>query len=351
MAAVANYLANPWRSDRADGPGPCAEAFEWHRRRDGYERTPLVPLDRTAAELGLERLWAKDETSRFGLSSFKVLGASWAIERARPRDGTTLVTATDGNHGKAVAALARTLGLRAEILVPHDTTAARIAAIERVGGEVEVIDGSYDEAVATAARRAQELGSDWLLVSDTALDLADPIPPWIVEGYSTLYFEVDEALAELREPEPDLVLLPIGVGGLAAAGARWFRTRGGAPTSPYLVGVEPLSAACAQASIAAGAPATVDGHFDSSMVGLNAGTPSLSAWEDLKHGLDGYIAISDHWNDEARAALRAGGVPAGDTGVAGLAALLAMRSLEDGVVPWLREVRRPLVLVTEGDPT
>ncbi len=355
----ATYLPNPWRTD-CSHILPSRAAYDWHRAQRGYARTPLVSLDRLALEAGFERIWAKDESSRLGMNSFKILGASWAVGRALDAvdriearsDVELFVAATDGNHGRAVAAVAHERGYRAEIMVPRGTPESKIDAIEACGATVIVAPGSYDEAVAAAAERARSAGNTALLVSDTALDLVDPIPAWIIDGYSTLFFEVDEALREAGESPPDLVLLPIGVGGLAAAGVRWFR-REMTAAPPRLVGVEPSSAACVMASVEAGRPETLENAFDSQMIGLNAGTPSLAAWEDVKQGLDGLLAISDAWCPIAQRRLEATGVHAGPTGVAGLAGLLALLSLSEadasGPAAWIRDAERPLVIVTEGE--
>ena len=347
------YVANTRRSDEVAVAWE-APALAWHRAQPGYVRTPLIDLATVGSEFGFERLWAKDETSRFGLSAFKVLGAAWAVEHklgaavAAGEGPGVLVAATDGNHGRAVAAVAAKHGLVAEIFVPRDTSEARVAAIEREGGVVHAADGGFDGAVQVAVARAEALGSTGLLVSDTGLSPHDEIPRMISDGYLTLFAEVSEALEERGEEPPDLVLLPIGGGGIASAGVRWFRRVRGI----RLVGVEPISAACAYASIAAGRPVTVTGDFDSAMVGLNAGTLSVPAWPDLLCGLDGALAIPDDENDWAHRMLRGAGIRSGDTGVAGLAglkALVAVHREAPEVVPWLAGIRRPLVLVTEGE--
>jgi diaminopropionate ammonia-lyase len=351
-----SYLPNPWR-DEGTHALPTRAAYDWHRTQPEYVQTPLVSLDRLSTEAAFQRIWAKDESSRLGMNSFKILGGSWAINRALnaagyigDREVELLVAATDGNHGRAVAAVARARGYRAEIIVPCGTPNSKIEAIEAYGAAVVAVPGNYDEAVAAAAERANLMGDGALLVSDTALDLVDPIPAWIIDGYSTLFFEIEDALRETREAPPDLVLLPIGVGGLAAAGVRWFRSNMTA-ARPRLIGVEPTSAACMKASIEAGRPATLTHAFDSEMIGLNAGTPSLAAWQDIKHGMDGLLAISDAWCPAARRYLEVAGIDAGATGVAGLAGLLALLSLYEadttGAVAWIEDIERPLVIVTE----
>jgi diaminopropionate ammonia-lyase len=315
-----------------------------------------VSLDDLAARLGFKRIWLKDEGNRCGTTSFKILGASWALHTALEQRSAagraalrTLFAATDGNHGRAVAQLARLQQLGAEIFVPRGTSADRIAAIEREGGTVRIVDGSYDDAVRRAAAAADDAGQAGLLVSDTALQPDDPTPQWTIEGNGTIFQEIDEELARRRLPMPDLALLQIGVGCFAAAGIRHFRSRAGG-AGMRIVGVEPVSAACAAASIANGRISTVAARFDSDMVGLNAQTPSVTAWEDLLYGLDGVITISDAWCAPARQGLLDAGLRPGPTGLAGAAGLLALHGLRQGqpALRWLEDVKTVLLVMTEG---
>ena len=349
----ATYVTNRARRDHVHRP-PRAEAYRWHERQPYYGRTPLASLDTLAPQLGFERIWVKDERNRCGTTSFKILGASWALNEALEAQSAagrgevkTLFAATDGNHGRAVAHLARLQNLRAEIRVPAGTSECRIAAIEHEGALVRIIDGSYDDAVRSAAAAAEAAGDEGLLISDTALHADDPSPQWTIEGNGTIFFEVDEELARQSMPAPDLVLLQIGVGCFAAAGIRHFRAH---PGGPRIVGVEPMSAACAAASIAAGRISTVEARFDSQMVGLNAQTPSLTAWDDLLYGLDGIVTISDSWCPPAFDALTNAALNPGPTGLAGMAGLLALHALrrDDPSLGWLDDIRHVLLVITEG---
>jgi diaminopropionate ammonia-lyase len=313
-----------------------------HRRLPGYAATPLREAPELATELGIGRLLVKDESSRLGLPAFKILGVAWACYQAlqqrlehpvqpwrtveelaaqlamlRP---LTLAAATDGNHGRAVARMAALLGLEAQIFVPAGTAAARIAAIEQEGALCSVVDGGYDDAV---ARSAQEASQRCLVISDTSWPGYVDIPRWVIEGYSTICFEVDDQLAAGRLPTPDLVVAQIGVGALAAALARHYRGASGSQ-GPRLLGVEPLTAACVLESVAAGAPVVLPGEQNSIMAGLNCGTPSPIAWPYVSGGYDVFCAVGD---DRARQAMRdlaAAGVVAGETGAAGLAGLTAV---------------------------
>jgi diaminopropionate ammonia-lyase len=314
---VVNPLAGPLEREAAD-------ALAFHRALPGYAPTPLVDARVAADALGVARVWVKDESGRFGLPAFKILGASWAIHRALEQRGDRprLACATDGNHGRAVARVARDRGLEATVFVPADMIAARREAIVAEGARVEVVEGSYDDAV----ERAAQAGA--LVIQDTG---EGEVPGWIVEGYGTIGAEIDV--------EPDVVAVQIGVGSFAAAMVRRF-------AGARIIGVEPVSAACALASAEAGESVETPAPHDSVMVGLNCGRVSPGAWPVVSRGIEAFAAISD---DRAREAVRLvarDGVTAGESGAAGLAGLLAFRdelalSASDTV----------LVVNTEGDTT
>jgi len=319
---------------------PGDDVLGFHRRLPGYRPTPVVDLPGLASTMGAGEVRIKDESDRFGLPAFKMLGASWAsyrvlcerlggppepwttveelaarVDRLRP---LTLATATDGNHGRAVARFARWLGLGAQVLVPAGTAVARIEGIESEGATVAVVDGTYDDAVAAAAALA---GDRVLVVSDTAWPGYERVPAWVIEGYSTIFHELDGQLGDGFEP--DLVVVQIGVGALAAATVRHYRRR--APAArPRLVGVEPESAACALASARAGGLTTVPGPHDSIMAGLNCGTPSSIAWPVLQSGVDVFVAITDDSARDGMRLLADAGLVSGETGAAGVGALLEL---------------------------
>ena len=308
----------------------------------------------------------KDESSRFGLPAFKFLGASWATYRLlvtrlgsepdwatlddlaaafAPLGPLTLVTATDGNHGRAVARMARLLGLGARVFVAEGTAPARVAAIEGEGATVEVVSGDYDDAVACSAKA---VGTRALLVSDTSWEGYLATPRRVVEGYATIFVEVDEALAALSLPAPDVVVIPVGVGALAAAAVIHYRVvHAGAGT--VLAGVEPDGADCVLRSVAAGLRTTVPGPHRSMMVGLNCGTPSLVAWPLLSAGLDWCLSVDDERAAVAMRSLAAQGVVSGETGAASLAGLAALAGAGTrGGAVGLGESTTALVLCTEG---
>lgn len=342
-------LSDVWVNPSPAGlgrPVPTAGVLAFHSRLPGYEPSPLRSLPREAERLGLGELWVKQETWRLGLPSFKVLGASWAVCRAvAERLGLPtvppieelgrvassagplrLVAATDGNHGRAVARLAALLGLGARILVPAGTAAARIKAIESEGASLGVVEGDYDEAV----RRSVEEGADGgsMVISDTSWPGYERVPSMIGEGYATIFAEADRQLAEAGAGPPAAVVVPAGVGALAAAALLHYRVDGG---GARVVTVEPRGAACVLRSLRAGHPVTVPGPHRSMMAGLNCGTPSSLTWPVLAAATSVALAIDDVAACAAMRTLAAAGVEAGETGAAALGGLTALcAAAEDG---------------------
>ncbi|WP_347565443.1 pyridoxal-phosphate dependent enzyme [Nocardioides sp. IC4_145] len=295
-----------------DAPSRGTSAREFHRTLAGYERTPLIELPRLAAELGVARVLLKDESARLGLPAFKVLGASWACHRIlEERPGVRLVTATDGNHGRAVARVAAHFGVPATVFVPDVMLPQTAALIEDEGAEVIRLDVGYDDAVRAAAAYAAE-SSSRALVQDTAWEGYTDVPAWIVDGYRTLLEEVDEQLGTA----PDVIAVPVGVGSLLEAVVRHHR-RPGAP-HPSILSVEPATAACVLRSMQADRPVTVP-TSGTVMAGLNCGTVSATAWPVLRSGLDAAVAVSDLEAEQAVADLGDLGVSSGPSGAATLA--------------------------------
>jgi diaminopropionate ammonia-lyase len=303
-------------------PGGSAESRdtdrirEFHQSLPDYAVTPLIPLPTVAATFGLGSVLLKDESLRLGLPAFKMLGASWAVHRALgsgDRD-RRLITATDGNHGRAVARMAALLGLPATVVVPDGVSEQAIALIRKEGAEVNVVDAPYDDAVREAALLA-DADPDALLVQDTSWPGYEDVPRWIVDGYATLFDEAADQAAKLGTGI-DLVVVPAGVGSLAHAAVLFSRSRPGC----RVVAVEPDVAACLRASLAAGAPTTVP-TGTTSMAGLNCGTPSYLAWPDLQRGLAGAVVVDEAAATNAISELAALGVDSGPCGAASLAAL------------------------------
>jgi len=267
--------------------------------------------------------------------SLSGMRATLARHHVRP----TLTCATDGNHGRAVARLARLLGLAARVYVPRDMSAERQNAISGEGAEVVVVDGSYDEAVVFSAEHA---GGDDVLVSDTSWPGYTHVPQAVVEGYSTMLTEIDAQLADAGAEPPDLVVVPAGVGALAAAVTGHVRRSFGAGTVVVLV--EPIVANCIQQSILAGRPTTVPGPHTSIMAGLNCGEVSLVAWPVIKAGVDWSATIHDDAAREGMRLLAAAGYDVGECGAAGVGTLLTF----DPQLLTGRERPSVLLISTEG---
>jgi diaminopropionate ammonia-lyase len=348
-------------------PGDGPRRF--HASMPGYAPTPLREAPATAQRLGVAEVLVKDESSRLGLPSFKVLGASWAVYRALvERLGSTtdelptfddleravqalrpltLSAATDGNHGRAVAHMAALLGLDASIYVPAGTSQARIDAIAGEGASVSVVDGGYDDAVRRSARDA---GDRCLVISDTSWEGYEDVPRWVIDGYATVFMEIEAELAQRGGARPDVVVVPIGVGALAAAVVRHYW---GAPGArPRIAGVEPTSAACVLESVAAGAIITLDHPQESMMAGLNCATPSLVAWPMVSRGIDVYLAVAEGRVPEAMRLLARDGIVSGETGAGGLAGMLRVVADEAGAdarsALGIGPGTRVLLLCTEG---
>ena len=312
------WFARPAARTWTCSPGP-GRARAFHQRLPGYAPTPLTEVPELASELGVGRVWVKDESARMGLAAFKVLGASWAVHQVmsgRPAgDAVLLVTASDGNHGRALAWMARLLGQQALVFVPSGVHPNAVAAIAAEGAQVTHVAGSYDEAVRRAAKAARGPGA--VLVQDTAWGGYEEVPGWIVEGYSTLFEEIDAQLDQARASRPGLVVIPAGVGSLAQAGIIHYRARPVAG-SPALLTVEPASAAGILTSLVRGEPVSVRTAV-TAMAGLNCGTPSALAWPYLSGGLDAAVAVGDGAGTAAARDLAGCGIPAGPCGGAALA--------------------------------
>jgi diaminopropionate ammonia-lyase len=312
-------------------------AYAFHQGLPGYTPTLLLELPALADELGVGRVFVKDESSRFGLPAFKILGVSWAVYRAlsqraggaiepasidRMREMApalgplVLVTATDGNHGRALAHFAAMLGLSSHVFVPDHLRPPAIAAIEAEGATVTRIAGSYDEAVRQAASLAA--GHEGaMFIQDTAWPGYEEIPAWTVEGYSTLSIEADAQLEAFGISSPDLVAVPTGVGSLLQSTLRYYR-RDSLAVAPIVLSVEPDSAACVLASVLAGELTSVK-TGQTIMSGLNCESTSSLAWTFIEHGLDASVAVFDDEAMRAMDDLTRLGIAAGPSGAASLA--------------------------------
>lgn len=284
------------------------EVFQFHNAIPGYKPTPLRKLKSISRELGLKNIWIKDESLRFDLKAFKVLGASYAFHKilslkfpALLKNKTifdediksnfekmTFVTATDGNHGRGVAWTANKIGCNCKVFMPKGTTDSRYNNIKLLGADVEIINASYDEAVNKARDIARE--NDFVLVQDSSWNGYEEIPLWITQGYLTLMKEI---LDQLKGEYPTHVFIQSGVGSLPAAVAAFLFNKFGIDR-PVFVVVEPVDAGCFyHSNLGKGKAVTLTNEMKTIMAGLACGTPSKLAWEILKELTDFYAICSD----------------------------------------------------------
>lgn len=326
--------------------------------RPGLASSPLHRLASLARDLGIGQLYAKDESHRFGLNAFKLLGARFAVEtllaEGHVTPGGTLVCASEGNHGRAVARAARDAGCAARVYMAHDAAQARVDAIAGEGAAVVKVDGSYDDAVRIMQAEAE--GNGWTVISDTAWEGYERIPRLIMLGYTHMLDEVRDPGSGLRDAEFDYLFVQGGVGGLLCAMASWcaFHRR---EQPPRVISVEPTSAACLQASARAGRPTPVTGPLTTTMAGLRNREVSPTAFAALLPIVDAFMAIDDVWAHEATRALgrpKAGdpAIAPGASGSAALGGLLALMR-----EPSMAEARerlglssrsRVVVIISEG---
>ena len=308
------HLAHP-DGTRADvtafDSGATARAVAFHRSLPDYAPTPLADLKRLAAGLGLGRLAVKDESARFGLNAFKGLGASYAVacylaqhlglsegemtyenltkpEYREQLRKVTLVTATDGNHGRGIAWAAKLFGVFAHVFMPKGSSTERLANIRGLGAEASFTTYNYDDTVRHAANLAKEKG--WVLVQDTAFEGYTEIPLRIMQGYTTLAHEAMEQYDDM----PTHIFLQAGVGSMPGAIAGYFAAHD-REKRPVVTIVEPNHADCIYRTAAAsdGERHIVKGEFSSIMAGLSCGEPSPIAWEILKDYADHFVSVPE----------------------------------------------------------
>ncbi|KAF4899205.1 Diaminopropionate ammonia-lyase [Colletotrichum viniferum] len=351
----------------------AVQAF--HRQLPSFNRTPLVSLDALARDLGVKAVFLKDESNRLGLPAFKILGASWGtyraitahlalpahtplddVAQAAQQNGISLYAATEGNHGRAVAFMARILGISAHIYVPRSVNGDAATLIASEGAHVVVSDCHYDDAVLEAWRTSKSVPGG-LLIQDNAFEGYEQIPAWIVEGYSTLVVEAEHQVAE-RGLAPTLLVSPVGVGSLAHAVVSHCKSAG---REHAVLTVEPDIAPCLWKSLRAGEPVSV--HTSSTIMdGLNCGTVSLTAWTGLQAGVDASATVSDFEAQRGVEYLETEGVQSGPCGGATVAALRRLAEVsprpaclsEDSVVVLLntegrRKYKKPID-VSVDDP-
>lgn len=298
------------RYARRMSPQEARDARAFHEGFDAYAPTPLVLLDALAGRLGVKSVAVKDESPRFGLNAFKVLGSLYAIGRhiaqranlpaqalhggaslgdacRRALGDAMFFTATDGNHGRGVAWAARELGCRAVVRMPAGTVESRVANIRALGAQVSVEPLNYDQCVRLAARQAAQTPGG-VIVQDTAWPGYEQIPLWIMQGYLTMALEADKQLGA----PPTHIFLQAGVGSMAAAVAGYFCARYPA-CPPRIIVVEAAAANCFFRSAQAGRVQCVRGALDTMMAGLACGEPSPIAWDILSCCACAFVSCED----------------------------------------------------------
>jgi len=292
------------------------KARTFHESFPQYTTTPLAKLEQMAAYLGLGSIYVKDESYRFGLNAFKVLGGSFAMARyiagqtgkdvselpysvltsdaLRQAFGqATFFTATDGNHGRGVAWAANKLGQKAVVYMPKGSTRTRLENIRKENATATIEECNYDECVRMAAAAAAETPNG-VVVQDTAWDGYEEIPAWIMQGYGTMAMEADEQLAGYGCSRPTHVFVQAGVGSLAGAVQGYFANRF-PENPPKVVVVEAEAAACLYkgAKKGDGSIQIVDGDMPTIMAGLACGEPNTISWDILTNHVDTFVAAPD----------------------------------------------------------
>ena len=353
-------------STTAFGLEQAQRVRHFHQSFPEYSVTPLVKLEVLAEELGVQSIYVKDESYRFGLNAFKVLGGSYAIAReigrllglkeeeltldrllapdVKERLGTlTFVTATDGNHGRGVAWTAQRLGHRAVVFMPKGTAAERLENIRRLGAEASITNVNYDDTVRLARAYAAE--HKGIIVQDTSWEGYDEVPLHIMQGYTTMGSEIVEQLQAYGNIKPTHVFLQAGVGAMAGAMAGFIADYY-KEQRPLITIVEPNQADCLYRTALAndGQLHAVGGALDSIMAGLCCGEPCSLGWRQLAAYADNFVAMPDR---AAALGMRVLGSPmgsdaavvAGESGAAGFGLAMAALWEQD-----LAELKRSLQL-------
>lgn len=335
------------------------KAHRFHASFDMYKETPLVELKNLAENLKVQDIYVKDESYRFGLNAFKVLGGSYAIgsyiaeklgkdidelpyktmisKEVKDELGEiTFISATDGNHGRGVAWTANRLKQKSVIYMPKGSSLERLENIKAEGADASITEFNYDDAVRLANSQAEEKG--WVMVQDTAWEGYEAIPTWIMQGYTTMAYE---AYLQLKEVKPTHIFVQAGVGSFAAAVQGFFASIYG-EDRPITTIVEPNEAACIFKTAKAGDGKIhpVTGDMNTIMAGLACGEPTTVGWEILKDYSDYFISCPDY---VAAQGMRILGNPltgddkviAGESGAAGFG--LVSEILRNPELGWLKE--------------
>jgi diaminopropionate ammonia-lyase len=357
------------------------KARAFHESFPQYTKTPLTSLPHMAAYLGLKEVYVKDESYRFGLNAFKVLGGSFSMAKYIAKEmgkdvselpysvltseallkefgQATFFTATDGNHGRGVAWAASKLNQKAVVHMPKGTTQTRLQNIKKLGAQVDIQELNYDDCVRLAAKEAAATKRG-VIVQDTAWDGYEEIPSWIMQGYGTMAMEAGEQLKEQGCERPTHIFVQAGVGSLAGAVVGYFSNLY-KDNPPTFVVVEAQAAACLYKGAVAGdgKPRIVDGDMQTIMAGLACGEPNTISWDILKNHVKVFLAAPDWVAAQGMRMLAApvkGDVPitSGESGAAPFGALTVLMTDPD-YADLRKEIgltadSRVLLFSTEGD--
>ena len=357
------------------------KARAFHESFPQYTKTPLTSLPHMAAYLGLKEVYVKDESYRFGLNAFKVLGGSFSMAKYIAKEmgkdvselpysvltseallkefgQATFFTATDGNHGRGVAWAASKLNQKAVVHMPKGTTQTRLQNIKKLGAKVDIQELNYDDCVRLAAKEASATKRG-VIVQDTAWDGYEEIPSWIMQGYGTMAMEAGEQLKEQGCERPTHIFVQAGVGSLAGAVVGYFSNLY-KDNPPAFVVVEAQAAACLYKGAVAGdgKPRIVDGDMQTIMAGLACGEPNTISWDILKNHVKVFLAAPDWVAAQGMRILAApvkGDAPitSGESGAAPFGALTVLMTDPDYAdlrkEIGLRADSRVLLFSTEGD--
>jgi len=299
------------------------EILEFHRSLPGYSPTPLLEIGSSFASMHSGKIYLKDESRRFSIGAFKSLGASWAIHSflKQNKGNYTFCTATDGNHGRAVAWSAKLFGYPAKIFMPEGTVASRIQFIQEESANVKVIKGNYDDAVNAAKKEAEK--KDHILIQDTSWVGYDYYPNLISAGYSTILKELETQLNFQHNQPVDAVILQSGVGSWAASTILYFYLFHPNNDIKFII-LEPFESDCLLESAKNRRISETKKSQNTIMAGLNCGTPSLAAWEIISDLAHAFITVDDSYSVEALKILHTSGIKSCESGAAGLGGMLAL---------------------------
>jgi len=331
----------------------CATAYSTIREWPGYQETPLISVTDIAAAAGVNKIYYKDESSRFGLGSFKALGGSYAIKRLSQdssRGDLVVCTATDGNHGRAVAWGARLCGAECHVFIHASVSEARARAIAALGAVIHRTEGNYDDSIAACNEQAALHG--WQTVSDTSWEGYRDIPKMIMAGYSVMTFEM---MDQLDGEIPTHLILQAGCGAMAGALIASMWHHWGARL-PMIIMVESDRSDCVYQSLKRNEIHLVNIVEETVMAGLSCGEVSLLAWPLIQKGASHSVTIPDagvgpmvRWLANPSDGDRPS-IIGGECSASGLIALLAIQ--QDPVLAHdmgIDRDARVLVIGTEGN--